>query len=170
MSVAVSLKDIVEAMEMSTETMESFFDPESGEIVSVTEDDRFALQAPNFADMPEWERKHLERVRRIIDSEHVVQLPDAFDINEWSIMEKFCYTLTDERRREELADSIHGKGAFQRFREGLERFGIRDEWFAFRQATLEQIARDWLGFNNIPFNDVTDQSTEGVGGLTSGSS
>jgi hypothetical protein len=153
MSVVVSLKDIVEAMELSTQTMESFLDPKSGEIVSVTEDDRFALQESDFTGMPDWEHEHLEKVRRVTNSGDAVQLPDASDIHEWSIMEKFCYTLADDRVREELAESIHGKGAFQRFRDGVERFGVRDDWFAFRQSTLEQIARDWLEVNKIQYRE-----------------
>jgi len=112
----------------------------------------------------------LERVRRITRSAHVLRLPDASDIHEWSIMEKFCVTVTDVRAREELLESIHGKGAFQRFREGLERFDIRDEWFAYRQTTLEQIARDWLDSHSIPYRDDRPSPTSDIGGLTSGSS
>jgi hypothetical protein len=44
------------------------------------------------------------------------QLPDRFDIHEWSIMEEFARGQDNDRIRQELLDAIHGAGAFRMFR------------------------------------------------------
>ena len=68
-------------------------------------------------------------------------------------MEGFCYTIENAKHREILLDSIRGKGAFQRFRETLERFVLKEEWSSFRQSALQKIARDWLEENKIAYKE-----------------
>jgi hypothetical protein len=50
-----------------------------------------------------------------------------------------------------LYEAIHGKGAFRWFRHSLDRFGLREQWYSFRHSALEEIAREWLETNDIPF-------------------
>ena len=151
MSVVVSLQDIVSAMDMPNPEWESFLDPDSGEIITVTEDDRSALEDPEPDLLPDWQRDLLPSVRKAVESDSCLRLPTSFDVHEWSIMERFCHTVAGASAREDLLDSIHGTGAFRVFRRSLERLGIRDEWHAYRQSQFEQIARDWLEANHIPY-------------------
>ena len=151
MSVVVSLQDIVSAMDMPNPEWESFLDPDSGEIITVTEDDRSALEDPEPDLLPDWQRDLLPSVRKAVESDSCLRLPTSFDVHEWSIMERFCHTVAGASAREDLLDSIHGTGAFRVFRRSLERRGIRDEWHAYRQSQFEQIARDWLEANHIPY-------------------
>ncbi len=153
MAIVVSLHDVVEALEMSSQTSENILDPETGEILLVTDDDEITLEDPNPDFVPDWQKEHIEKVRRLLKSENGLRLPDSFDIHEWSIMEEFCYTVENAGQREILLNSIRGKGAFQRFREAVERFVLREEWFSFRQNALEKIARDWLEANNIAYKE-----------------
>jgi hypothetical protein len=127
MAIVVSLNDIVEALEMSSQTSENFFDPETGEILLATDDDQYAIEDPDADFVPEWQKEHLEKVRKLLKSENVLRLPSSFDIHEWSIMEEFCYTVENAKHRQILLDSIRGKGAFQRFRDTLERFVLKDD-------------------------------------------
>ena len=48
-------------------------------------------------------------------------------------------------------DAIHGAGAFRTFRSVIRRLGIEDDWFHFRQTAFEDIAKEWLEANDIPF-------------------
>jgi hypothetical protein len=153
MAIIISLNDVVEALEMSSQTSENILDPETGEILLVTEDDQLELDEPDADSVPEWQIEHLEKVRKLLKSENVLRLPSSFDIHEWSLMEEFCYSVENTKHREILLDSIRGKGAFQRFRETLERFVLREEWFSFRQSALQKIARDWLEENNIAYKE-----------------
>ncbi|MCP5040463.1 MAG: hypothetical protein GY944_05490 [bacterium] len=151
MSVVVSLEDIVGAMDLPNQEWESFLDPELGEIITVTEDDRSALEDPEPDLLPDWQRELLPKIRKAVESDSCVRLPTSFDIHEWSIMERFSHTVGDTSAQGELLESIHRSGAFRAFRRTLDRLGLREQWYAYRQAGLEQIARDWLEAHRIPY-------------------
>ena len=151
MPVIVSLQDIVNAMDLPNREWESFLDPDSGEITTVTEDDLSALEDPEPDLLPDWQQELLPRIRKVVDSDSCLRLPTSFDVHEWSIMDRFCRTVRDEAVQGELLDSIHGGGAFRAFRRTVERRGLLDQWYAFRQSSFEQIARDWLESHRISY-------------------
>jgi hypothetical protein len=151
MPAVVSLQDIVDAMDVPNQEWECFLDPESGEVVTVTEDDRSALEHPEPELLPEWQRAQPTRIREALDSDRYLRLPEPFEIHEWSIMRRFCHTVADPSPREELLDAIHGSGAFRLFRRTLERLGLREQWYSYRQNAFEQIAREWLEAHRIPY-------------------
>ena len=66
-------------------------------------------------------------------------------------MERFAHSRTSAAHRDELLATIHGSGAFRRFRHALQQLGIQDDWYGFRQAAFEEIARAWLEVHNIPY-------------------
>ena len=47
MAIIVSLKDIVEALEMGSQTAENILDPATGEVLLVTDDDQLAIEDPD---------------------------------------------------------------------------------------------------------------------------
>jgi hypothetical protein len=153
MAIIVSLKDVVEAMEMSNQTSENILDPETGEILLFTDDDQYAIDDPDPDFVPDWQVEHLKKIRKLLKSKKVLRLPTSVDIHEWSLMDEFCHTVENIKYREILLDSIHGKGAFQRFRETLERFVLKDEWSSFRLSALQKVARDWLEENKIAYKE-----------------
>ena len=56
---------------------------------------------------------------------------------------------SQRRRREELLDAIHGRGAFRSFRSAIRRLDVEDEWFRFRKLAFEEIAKDWLRAHDL---------------------
>ena len=151
MSVIVSLQDVVNAIDLPNQEWESFLDPNSGEIITVTEDDVSALEDPEPDLLPDWQRELLPNIRKAVESDTCLRLPTSFDVHEWSIMERFCHTVLVATVQEELLDSIHGNGAFRTFRKTLERRSLLEQWYAYRQSGFEQIARDWLESNRIAY-------------------
>ena len=151
MALVVSLQDVVSAMDLPNQEWESFLDPDSGEIITVTEDDLSALEDPEPDLLPDWQRELLPKIRKAVESDSCLRLPTSFEIHEWSIMERFCRTLGDDSAQGELLDAIHGTGAFRVFRHTLDRLGRREQWYAYRQTMLEQMARDWLESNRIRY-------------------
>ena len=151
MPAVVSLQDIVAAMDLPNEEWESFLDPESGEIVTVTEEDRSALEDSEPDLLPEWQREQLPKIRQALESGRFLRLPDSFEVHQWSIMERFCQTIEDSSARDDLLDAIHGSGAFRLFRRTLERLDLRDRWYAYRESAFERIARDWLESHGIAY-------------------
>lgn len=145
----VSLKEVVEALEMVDAEVDCHLNPETGEIFSMGPDDRgLAEHEGDGSDLPAWQREDLPRVREIYETDRWKKLPTKHDIHEWSIMERFC------RRQGEasgaLLDAIHGAGAFRMFKSTIRRLKLEDEWHRFREAAFEQIARDWLESHGIP--------------------
>jgi hypothetical protein len=149
----VSLKDVVDAMDLPNNEWTSYLNPKTGEIVTVTDEDRRLVEDEdlNEEDLAEWQRESLPKVREALESGDFVALPDKFEIHEWAIMEDFSISQASAARRDELLDAIHGAGAFRSFRSAIRRLGIEDEWFRFRQLAFEEIAKDWLKSHAVSF-------------------
>jgi len=131
MGSVVKLEDVVEAMDLAGE-WESYIDPGTGELVSITEDDRYVLgreEAGETVRMPEWHRESIARIRRVLDSGRALALPDSFDIHEWDLMRRFANSVEDSDASDELLRAIHGAGAFRLFKMTIGRLGLRDAWF-----------------------------------------
>jgi hypothetical protein len=47
--------------------------------------------------------------------------------------------------------AIQGRGAFRYFKDMVDRYGLRDEWFEFKERALKEIAREALEEAGIPF-------------------
>jgi Uncharacterised protein family (UPF0158) len=153
MTVIVSLKEVVDAMDPPNDEWTSYLNPKTGEIVTVSDEEHRLVEDEelNEADLPEWQRESLPKVREALESDDFLALPDKFEIHEWAIMERFSNSQSSARCRDELLDAIHGTGAFRSFRSAIRRLGIEDEWFRFRQSALEEIAKDWLEAHGVSF-------------------
>src|SRR3989442_369797 len=153
MGVIVALKDVVEAMDLPNDDWTSYLNPKTGEIVTVTDEDRRLVEDEDLDEenLPEWQRETLLRGRAALESDDFLALPDKFEIHEWAIMERFSNSQARAARRDELLDAIHGAGAFRSFRSAVRRLGIEDDWFRFRQTAFEDVAKDWLEAHDISF-------------------
>ena len=147
----ISLREVVEAMEALSDDWVSYLDPDSGEIITVTEEERRLAEDESLDDVPEWQREVLPKIRAVLESGRFLELPDRFDINEWSIMEGFARGQDNDRIRQELQDAIHGAGAFRMFRSLIRRLGIEQNWYQFREERLAEIAREWLEAHKVPY-------------------
>ena len=89
MSIPVSVQDVVGQMEMLDDEVTAYLNRKTGELVTVTEEERDTLEADpeSFTD---WEREGLSQLREIDETEDYIELPTSFDIHEYSIMEPFC--------------------------------------------------------------------------------
>lgn len=50
-----------------------------------------------------------------------------------------------------LFHSIRGKGVFRRFRTVLQRLGLVDEWYQFREQKLREFVEYWCRENRTEF-------------------
>ena len=151
MATVISLREVIEAMEITGEDCVSYLDPEAGEIITVTEEERLLAEDESLGDVPEWQREMLPKIRAAMESDRFLELPDRFDIHEWSIMDEFSRAQDNERIRQELADAIHGAGAFRAFRSALRRLDLEQSWYKFREEALAEIARNWLEEHKLPY-------------------
>ena len=151
MPVPIRLARLVEAMECP-EDWECLLDPDTGEVITITDEERDYLEEDEAAigELPEWQRDAVLKARAASESDKLLPLPSKFDVHEWDVMRRFA-TEQDEPMRSELLDAVHGTGAFRLFRITNDRLGLREEWFRFKDSALKEIARDWLRAHDLEF-------------------
>jgi hypothetical protein len=151
MSKVISLREIISALEAASDDCSSYLDPETGEIIVVTEDDIAVVEGEGGEQIPTWQREMMPKIRAALEGGRWLELPDRFDVHEWSIMEGFSRTQNIERIRSELLDAIHGAGAFRAFRSAIRRLGLEESWYQFRDEALAEIARSWLEEHKLQY-------------------
>ncbi len=132
----VKLSEIIDAIEMADQESEYFLDKKTGEIVWISD---MAMTS-----------EEKEEACDALDEHGFYRLPTSFDINEYSIMEDFVYSLPASRR-ERLARAISGKGAFRRFKDGIRQMGIEEQWFDSQAETYKRMAIEWCEDNHIEY-------------------
>jgi hypothetical protein len=154
MAVQVKLKDIIEGLEFLTDEGSSYLNMTTGEVVYVTTEELQAAEedAP-LEDFPEWQHDAIRIAKDIVETEHYLPLPDRFEMHEYSIMERFCLSVDDDDLRDDLCDAIRGRGAFRRFKDRVQAYGIAEAWYRYRDAALREIAVAWCEEHGIPYTE-----------------
>src|SRR5690606_3056880 len=149
----VKLHDILDGMEIQSEESSAYLNLETGEIVFVSEELlMMAEDREEFDHLPDWQQGEMEIAIDIEENfEKYAQLPTSYDINDYDIMESFCYNVSDDNKRDTLLSAIKGKGAFGRFRDNVERFGMVDEWYAYREDKYKEIAVEFCEKHDVEF-------------------
>jgi hypothetical protein len=153
---AVKLSAIIDGLECQGEETESYLDRVTGEVLTVSQETLRAVEdEEDLDDSPDWQQEEIENARRISDDqdERFVQLPTKWDIHEYSIMERFIETVRDESAANALYRAIKGRGAFRYFKDTLDDLGIREQWFAYRNQALKEMAVEWCNDNQIEYED-----------------
>jgi hypothetical protein len=132
----VKLEDIIFAIETTDQYTENFLDLETGEVVFVN-------------DMVMGSREK-EEIYDQLDEHGFLRLLTSFDIREYDIMEEFITTLPSPVR-EKLSEAIIGKGAFRRFKDGINRYDVEREWYAYQEEAYKRIARNWCEENEVEY-------------------
>jgi Uncharacterised protein family (UPF0158) len=154
MATKVSLKEVVDALEMASDETHSYVNRATGQVITVTQQELDLAEEDSDRELVDWEQEAAAQVKSILESDDWLELPGTFDIHEWQIMEDFGRSLSSPSQRAAVGDAIHGAGAFRTFKAAIRRLGIEETWFAFKERALETIARDWLTSHDL----LPDQS------------
>ncbi|MDJ0706882.1 MAG: UPF0158 family protein [Leptolyngbyaceae cyanobacterium MO_188.B28] len=147
----VKLSDIVDAMDLTSEMIRAFLHRPTGEVVMLSADTiSTAQEEDDFSGYLDWEQQDLETAKQVLETNDYLELPDQFEIDEYSIMESFCCTLND-RLSADMLNQIRGSGAFRRFKNAIHRYDVADDWYQYKQASLEKIAADWLEMEGVAY-------------------
>ena len=150
----VKLSDIVEGLEFQSDECLSYLNTATGEVVSITDEElRAAEHDEPLEDFPEWQHDAIRIAGEIIETDYYLPLPDRFEINEYRIMERFCLSIDDEDMRDDLCDAIRGRGAFKRFKDRMQVYGMAEEWYRYRDAALREIAMAWCEAHGIAYTE-----------------
>ncbi|WP_102346133.1 UPF0158 family protein [Bacillus sp. Marseille-P3661] len=149
----VKLEDIIEGMEMQSEETISYLNLETGELVYVSREALLiAEDGEDYDHLPEWQQEIAKIAYDIVDSlGKYAELPTKFEIDDYEIMERFCYSISDDNIQGKLLNAIKGKGAFRRFRDSVEHLGIINQWYTYRDISYKEIAREFCVSKNIGY-------------------
>lgn len=131
----MKLDDVILALEMTNDTSQAFYDLVTHEITWL---DDFGMT-----------QREYEKAAETLDSHGFKRLPERRDINEYGMMESFA----EEHESSELYAAISGRGAFRRFKDAARRLGLEQEWYHFRDAQYEHIAREWCRECDLDLED-----------------
>jgi hypothetical protein len=152
MKAIVSIRDVVNEMDVLSDEHSAFLNRHTGELVTLTSEELAAAEEDdNVDEYPEWQQDMIIKAKEVSSSDDYLALPSKFDIHEYHIIEAFCCSVVDDKIRGDLLDKIRGRGAFSRFKDAIHMNGIEEEWYRFRQEELEKIAIDWLEVNQISY-------------------
>lgn len=155
MAIRVKIEDIIEGLDFQSDERHSFLDKRTAEVVSISDEEIQAAEDDEpIEDFPDWEQDLVKIAKEIIDETgNYIDLPTKFDVDEYSIMEKFCLSLDDAEMSDTLYSLIKGSGAFGRFKNAIHQYGIADDWSKYRNDALKEIAIEWCQENGIEFDE-----------------
>lgn len=160
MNTSVSLDKLVDALEEGSDSTFAFLDRESGEVYLIS-DEALSLSEsekdPPYT-LADWQKEEFELAQRLQSSDRYLALPGPRDVNEWNIMAAFSNQIKREDIRLKFVDSIRGSGAFRRFKQQLDHFGLWDEWNTFRREAFGEFMREWCEENGIAIAPSKEQS------------
>jgi hypothetical protein len=152
----VKIKDLIDEMDMQFDESKKYLNKDTGEIVTASTDDlsiaEDSEEDEDFSQYPKWQRESLqEALDVIVHWDRYVELPDKWEINEYSAMERFCDSIENSRISDALYAAIKGKGAFRRFKDTLIRFEMEQKWYDFYEGVLSGIAISWCDDNDVKY-------------------
>lgn len=156
MPVPVKLQDVVDVLDIISDGFRYFLHKETGSIVGISEEAIFiadaAAENDDLSAYPAWQREEIVDVQKISGNwEQYIELPNKYEINEYSIIEEFCCQVEDETKAEVLLMAIKGRGAFRRFQQLIERYNLEKAWYCFREDALTAVAICWCEENAIEY-------------------
>ncbi len=153
----VKLQEVVDEMDIIGDEMTAYINKKTGELFSVGEEEAGLVEEGDEHDrfIPDWQKSILPKVREVLESEDFIPLPDKFEIHEYSIMERFCYSVDDAALQERLLNAISGRGAFRCFKDLIYDREIQDAWYSYRNLALQQIAAEFLREEGIAFEEAS---------------
>lgn len=138
-TMTIPLQQVIDAIEMACDAYTEFYDRETGETVSLPD----PLQTGE-AD---------EELEELLETEpdRFLRFPTRFEIHEYNIMESFIEALPDGKIRNALAQAIHGRGAFRRFKSAIRYYGIEQLWYDYMENAYREIAIRWCGEHDLKY-------------------
>jgi hypothetical protein len=167
MPVSVSLRDLVDELQMLSDESHAYLNKVTGKVITITDDDFAMAENDNeledeledaedetLGEASDLETQFYQEVKKVLalDADYL-KLPSKFDIYEYEIMERFCLTFPDGKVSDVLLGKIRGSGAFRRFKDTIYQYGIENDWFKYRDEAYKEIAIVWLESNGLAYSD-----------------
>jgi hypothetical protein len=158
-TMSLKLTDLITEIATLSDDIHKYFNIETYEIVTISAEALYIAEESNpgadFTEYPDWQQESILQALDVIrkSGSKYISLPDKWDIHEHQIMENFCLSFQNKTISAVLYNSIKGKGAFRHFKENINRYGIRDEWYRFYDEVLKNIAILWCEKHRILYDE-----------------
>ena len=158
----IDLSEVIMALEMTTDQSQAYFDTKTGKIKWIydfepslsdisSEDLDEKLDDESAEELAEGLDEHSNNRNNRYNHNSVyryIPLPDQYEIYEYHMIEAFAYSRNDR-----LVGAITGRGAFRRFKDAVDRLGLSEEWYEFRDNCYRERAVSWCRGNGIRFTE-----------------
>jgi hypothetical protein len=159
----ITLKEIAEAIDLQMDESQTYYDRETHELIYFGETTVCEITGSDINDLPQWEQEEAKLYKLIQEDDEkswndenyqcrFVKLPRKFDVHEYKLMELFS-AEQDGNAAVVLSRAIRGKGAFRYFRDTIERLGLSDKWYEYRQKHLLELAKEFCEANEIEYKE-----------------
>lgn len=155
----VNLQKIVDELQMRFIDNTPYYNKITGKILNVNDDDFRIVEDDDFENnlnnYPEWQREHLKEVYILMyeDVENYISLPNNFDIKDSDIMEEFIENVSNENKKRQLEKCMWQKGMYRKFKDKLLQIGLEEQYYAFYDERLKEIAIEWCKDNNLEYEE-----------------
>lgn len=151
----VSLKELVESIGFGSDKASYQLNLKTGEILFITDEElSIAENCEDLGELPEWQKEMVSAVQDYLKNvDDYIALPNGYDVDEYSVMEDFIDSLSDDNQQQALLKAISGKGAFRRFKDKIDQLEIANEWYKFKDAALTDYAKEWAKENDIELSE-----------------
>ena len=79
MAVIVSLRDVIEQMDLISDEATAYINRKTGELITLTHEELALAEDPEEAeDAPQWQKELLPKAREVLASEDFIPLPGKF--------------------------------------------------------------------------------------------
>ena len=148
----VSLKLLVAVFVGLPDDGTLYVDVRSGAVVGLSENDVAAMHAEEpaaYGLAPE----DLEQMRRVYESDTLVDVLASSDVDELELMAGFAETQAIQGHRNRLLDALQSKKPRRQFKNALEAAGLAEPWEGWQSAAVQSALRTALDSFRIPYVD-----------------
>ena len=150
----INIRDMIQEMDVFDDNHKAFLNIRTGEFVTLSDEDMSAAEEGEpLDDYPDWQQDVIQEAKDVLFTDDYLELPSKYDIHEYEIMKRFCYTVEDDELHDSLLHRISGRGAFRIFKDTIYEHGIADDWYEYRYQAFREIAKDWLESHNIAYTE-----------------
>ena len=126
--------ELIMAFEDYGTDLQHFFDRQTGEVLSLLEED---------TDEEDRERLDADPERYLL----IEPVPSSFG---YDVMSDFVDTLPEGEARRELARALQQKHPFRRFKNALLTYpSVREDWFRFHEQAFMKMIKEWLDDHGV---------------------
>jgi hypothetical protein len=168
----VDLNELDVALNWSVSEFSHYLDLETGRVVSIDDETRWALEElieemydeegtqlivleellQQREDIQDWRKEVLleaDRVDREYGRRYIsVEADDPYQ--DYNDMDSFIATVDDDELRDRLWNAIRGRGAFRYFKDLIARYpNVEEQWYAYKDARAKERLLRWLGDHDI---------------------